>query len=350
MGMFAQGIPLGDFAPDPRGQYYPEPPMQALDPIFTTRPNVPPMRRAPMRPGIFSPPNGLPEGPPQSAIAQGPMATQGMVPQGVPPAPRAGMFANPGNVFGPDGMAGINHALQRNSALRQQSHAKRQDTLRNVVGAISNGINGWLAAGGNPAGLEGLRATHEAMMARQQEAARIAEQQAALEAKRLEPTQVGDSLVQIDPMTGEYSTLFRDPQPFEAYAASLGHEPGTPEYIDDIKNYRLGAWSDPAVDARLAVQAPRLAVTTRGQDLSHGDRVRGQDLTHGDRVAGHAVSRENNIRSNATRRGAASYSHVPTGRRGGSSAAPVRVSSVEEARKLAPGTVFLTPDGKTKVR
>jgi hypothetical protein len=32
------------------------------------------------------------------------------------------------------------------------------------------------------------------------------------------------------------------------------------------------------------------------------------------------------------------------------SSAPVRVQSVDEARKLAPGTVFITPDGRRKVR
>jgi hypothetical protein len=334
--------------------------MQALDPIFTTRPNMPPMGRRPMPRGIFSPPAVASQGQiPQGAQPSETQMPGSHIPPLAPSRAPAGMFANPASVLGPDGMADINRSLQQNAALGQRKHAKHQETLRNVVGAISNGINGWLAAGGNPAGIEGLRATHEAMMAKQQEAARLAEQSQALEAKRLLPTQVGDSLVQIDPVTGEYSTLFRDPQPFEAYAASLGLQPGTPEYMDEVKNYRLGAWNDDAVAAKAGLEGVRFGYRDTLQDHRYDhmgdlqdDRLavtrRGQNLAHSDRVAGHVVSRENSIRSNDTRRGAASYSHVPT--RGGSSAAPVRVSSVEEARKLKPGTVFLTPDGKTKVR
>jgi hypothetical protein len=342
--MFA--TPLGA---DPRGQYYPERPMQAVDPVFTTRLNMPSPG-----PGPVSPSRGMPEGLPQGAMAHG--APQGMVPQAMP-AQRGGMFANPASVLGPDGMAGINQSLQQNAALGQQRKERRQHGREQAGMIISNAIYGWLAAGGNPAGLEGLRANHEMMMARSQEAARMAQQQAELEAKRLAPTQVGDSLVQIDPATGQYSTLFRDPQPFEAYAASLGLQPGTPEYMDEVKNYRLGAWNDDAVAAKAGLEGVRFGYRDTLQDHRYDhmgdlqdDRLavtrRGQDLTHRDRVAGHAVSRDNSIRSNATTRGSASYSHAP--RR--SSAAPVRVSSIEEARKLAPGTVFLTPDGKTKVR
>lgn len=162
-----------------------------------------------------------------------------------------------------------------------------------------------------------------------------------LEAERLEaerearqPHQVGDSFVKLNPATGQYETLFRDPQPFEAYAQSLGLVPGSPEYVNAVENYRLGPWSDAAVQAKTGLTGyrydrmgglqedrqdhsvgmqedrqvhsdsqldQRLSVTRRGQDLSHGDRVRGQDISRNNNIRSTDTSRDNNIRSNDTR-------------------------------------------------
>lgn len=107
--------------------------------------------------------------------------------------------------------------------------------------AIAAGLAGWSAARGNPAGQMAMQSILRM---------REAQQEAAL--RNQMPQQVGGSLVQYNPQSGGYDTLFRDPEPFENYAASLNLQPGTPEYMDAIRNYRLGSWSDDAVAARMA--------------------------------------------------------------------------------------------------
>lgn len=51
-----------------------------------------------------------------------------------------------------------------------------------------------------------------------------------------------------------------------------------------------------------------------------------------------------------TRAAMASHGGTASGNSGGGGTAPVRVNSPQEALKLAPGTVFMTPDGRLKVR
>lgn len=112
---------------------------------------------------------------------------------------------------------------------------------------------------------------------------------------------VGDSLGYLDPQAQSYKPFYTSPQPFEQYASAMGYQPGTPDYQRAVQDYRLGAWSAPAVDAKRDLEAvrygyrdelqdDRLAVTRRGQDIRSADVHRGQD-----------ISRGNNIRSNATR-------------------------------------------------
>jgi hypothetical protein len=98
---------------------------------------------------------------------------------------------------------------------------------------------------------------------------------------------------------------------------------------------------------RIADRAGRRALTARGQNLTDArgrygigvasaDRQRGQDLSSGDRRRGQDMT-DRRVRETGGRRTGAAGG-IPT------------VSSVAEARKLPPGTVFRTPDGKTKVR
>jgi hypothetical protein len=257
-----------------------------------------------------------------------------------------GMFAAGPRPQLPDIAGQLNQSLVDQTAKADAHTAHRKKVMGDVAGAIAAGLNGYLAAMGNPAGIEGLRSMHEQQMAKQQEAAQLEQ----LRAKSYLPQQVGDSLIQLDP-SGGYQTLFRDPQPFEAYAASLGYQPGTPEYQDAVENYRLGAWSDPAVAAKTALTGyrydrsdaqlgRRLATTERGQDLTHGDRVRGQDLTHGDRIRGQNLthgdrqatirqSDTNSQRTADTQRGAYSYTHG--GKRGAG---------------VSDGPIAVGPDGK----
>jgi hypothetical protein len=44
------------------------------------------------------------------------------------------------------------------------------------------------------------------------------------------------------------------------------------------------------------------------------------------------------------------YNDYRTAKKRGGGSAPVRVNSVAEARALAPGTLFITPDGTVKRR
>ena len=281
-----------------------------------------PANRPPFMPGLdpsidtsglsLAPFNAPPLGessPTGATIKMGPRA-------GMPRRPSTGMFASrPSPAAGAiPGMDDINQALAANTALGQQKKDHRNKVLGDVAGGVAAAINGYLAAMGNPAGVEGLRNMHEMQMQRQKDAAQLAEEQAKLSSPRIE--QVGDSLGYLDPSAGTFSPIFRDPQPFEAYATSLGYQPGTPEYLQAIEDYRAGTYGDAGVQGRLAVQAPRLDVTTRGQDLTHGDRQegfdvrrRGQDLTHSDRVRGQDISRGNSVRSAETARGSYSYSH-----------------------------------------
>lgn len=189
------------------------------------------------------------------------------------------------------------------------------------------------------------------------------------------PQQVGSSMIVPDGRGG-YKTLFRDPSTPEAYALAQGHEPGTAEYATAVQQYRLGAWSDEAVEAKTGFAGyrydrmgnlqddrqghasgmqddrqqhsdgqfgRRLDVTRRGQDIGRDNNIRstGQSDTNNQRSTD--VSRGNNVRSNETRL------QTARGRRDGAGTA-VRVKTLEQARRLRPGTLFQTPDGRIKVR
>lgn len=164
-----------------------------------------------------------------------------------------------------------------------------------------------MAAGGHPE--LGMQFIESQQKARQDEADRQLEV-SKLYAQQHGPREVGHSLIQQGD-DGKYQTLFSEPEPFESYASAQGLKPGSPEYADAVKNYRLGSWSDDAVAAKTGlmgtrfgyqsdVQDDRLATsrrntdvrvnastansirttgaTTRGQDLSHQDRQRGQNM------------------------------------------------------------------------
>jgi hypothetical protein len=174
---------------------------------------------------------------------------------------------------------------------------------------LANGVVGFAAGMGNPGGLAALNALNDAKAEREERRARLAE----LGAKRFEPMQLGSSIIQ-RMADGSYQTLFTappQPEPFEVYAQSRGFTPGTPEYADEVQNYRLGAWSDPAMEAKSELegiryghrddlQDQRLAVTRRGQDVRASNTRRGQDLTDA------RVRRSQNM-TDARVRGSAGY-------------------------------------------
>jgi len=145
---------------------------------------------------------------------------------------------------------------------------------------------------------------------------------AKLEADRQEKLaprieQVGSALGYLnpDPANPGFTPFYRQPQPFESYAEAQGFKPGSPEYASAVQNYRLGSWSDPAMENRERLAGVNYGYRDELQDQRLGVTRRGQDLAHADRGAARAVSRDNSVRSSDTRRGAYSYSH-PTGRGG----------------------------------
>ena len=179
------------------------------------------------------------------------------------------------------------------------------------------------------------------------------------DALRPRPEQVGNTIGMFDPGGLSFNPIFTAPSPPEQYASALGHKPGTPEFAQAVQDYRLGTYSDPAMQNRLtledvryqnrdALQDQRLGVTRRGQDLTHRDRqdtIRQSDTNNRRSTS---TSRENNIRSTDTSREnntANNRTRFQTSRKP-PRGAPVKVSTPEEARKLDPGTFFETPDGR----
>ena len=258
--------------------------------------------------------------------------------------PPQGMFAShvPQGPL-PDMMRPINDALAENQVLGDQRKAKRKKTLHNVGQAVAAGLNGYLAAMGNQAGILGLQNMHAVKMAEAEQAAKLEMERQKLAMPRIE--QVGDSLGYLDPATGTFSEIYRDPQAFEAYALSQGLQPGTPEYREAIENYRLGAWSDPAMENRInlegvrfghrgelqadryermgELQDERLETSRRNTDVRAGvsreNNIRTTGTSRDNNIRSTNTSRDNSVRSNETRRGAHSYQNGGRRGRGGGS-------------------------------
>lgn len=201
--------------------------------------------------------------------------------------------------------------------------------------AIAAGINGYLAARGNPVAQMNLQQMYRLREAQMENAQRMRE----LQAKRYEPMSVGGSLVQLGE-DGQYKTLYDAPQAFEKYATALGYEPGTPEYRAAVQDYRLGSWSDPAMEAKRTLEGIRYGYRDDLQDQRLDVTRRGQDLNHQDRQASIAQSNTNNLRSTGvsrsnaqlraqTQRGAYSYSN------GGKGSG--------KANSIADGTIISNP-------
>lgn len=159
---------------------------------------------------------------------------------------------------------------------------------------------------------------------------------AELEAKRQERLhpqleQVGNTLGMFDPGAASFNPIFTAPQPWELYAKALGHEPGTDGYRQAIEDYRAGTWGDEGVAGRLAVQAPRLAVSRenniRSTSTSRDNNIRSTGTSRDNSIRSTSQSNRNSQRAAETARGAHSYRFGGSrgGRRGGDG--PVAVGS-----------------------
>lgn len=114
--------------------------------------------------------------------------------------------------------------------------------LAGIVGDGLLGLNG-------QAGVYG-----PAMWKRRQDEAnhaqRLAEMREQNRMKLAEPdyATINNRRVKIDPTTGESQVLYTAPQDFDDYAASLGAEPGTPEYVRLVQDYVLRGSGPTATD------------------------------------------------------------------------------------------------------
>lgn len=79
---------------------------------------------------------------------------------------------------------------------------------------------------------------------------RIAQMREQTRLKMSEPdyATVNNRRVRIDPTTGQADVLYQAPQDFEDYAAALGAEPGTPEYMRLAQDYVLKGSGPTATD------------------------------------------------------------------------------------------------------
>ena len=197
---------------------------------------------------------------------------------------------------------------------------------RMLAGIVGDGL---LGAAGQP----GVYGPWKREQAKQQSEQQFELAKALMQNKL--PKTVGNSLVQ-QGEDGQYHSVYSDPEPFESFAAAQGYTPGTPEYAQAVKNYRLGAWSSDAVGAKedLAgnrfgyqseLQDARLANSRRNTDVRVGATMRGQDFSHHDRQRGqdmHAATTQHGQDLTDSRvRGSAAYQGRGGRGRGGSSAA-----------------------------
>lgn len=140
---------------------------------------------------------------------------------------------------------------------------------RMLAGIIGDGL---LGAAGQP-GVYG-----PAMFKRRQDemnhAQRLAEMREQARIKAAEPdyATVNNRRVRIDPTTGQADVLYQAPQDFEDYAASLGAEPGSPEYDRLVQDYVLRSAGPTATDFNLQEEENRQDNRVSLEGVRQGNR------------------------------------------------------------------------------
>jgi hypothetical protein len=95
------------------------------------------------------------------------------------------------------------------------------------------------------------------MRQEQQNRVALEQEQARLKASAPDISTINNRRVKIDPTTGEAQVLYTAPQDFDDYAASLGAEPGSPEYKRLVQDYVLRSAGPTATDFNLEEEAVR---------------------------------------------------------------------------------------------
>jgi len=249
-----------------------------------------------------------------------------------------------------------------------------------ILGGLGEVALEWSAAAGNPVSMMTLQQRAADHNAQRQFQTWTAEQnyrrQQELDDRNYEDNQKpryfqsapGVDYNRYDPGTNQTTNLYQSPTAAQDYAASFG-APGTPEYLNALQTFQLKQWSAPALQAKEQLDDYRTGnridlkgVPTYANLHPHAPAARPQrPPTTSNVVAGILQKGSSgqplnpqeqqifNSYVNGRYRGRGNGGGIPLAG-GAPSQAPVRVSTPDEARRLPPGTLFQTPDGRTKVR
>ena len=181
--------------------------------------------------------------------------TPPMVGDTLPPAPpmRGGPLGAslPPGMFGNLGGAGLpatsDKIGNRGAPLPMDANGngKKGFDWRMLAGVLGDGLLG--AVGQAPIYAQNMWRLRQQQAEHQDRLAQMREQ-TRLKLSEPEYRSVNNRLVRFTPGTGESDVVFTAPQDFEDYAATLGAEPGTPEYDRLVQDYVLRGSGPTATD------------------------------------------------------------------------------------------------------
>ena len=276
-----------------------------------------------MQSGMTAPPlggvnrqmGGAPTLPGVSSQLRGPLAPAaqgaGYQPNGKPLPPPFGPGSHQVLTDAPLGFANAPSPLESDASLgvlsdtlpsmRLEPVKPKRNILGPLLGIAGDALRGY--AGQSPIFTPYMMQQRELEAEDNRFAKRLKAEQDERRARMRDPRieQVGNTVGWLDPAAGTYNPIFTAPSPAEQYALARGFEPGTAEYQQEVETYRLGSWSDPALEAKESLEGTRYGfrdrlqddrlatsrrntdvragVTRRGQDMRSGDTQRGQNLT-----------------------------------------------------------------------
>lgn len=252
---------------------------------------------------------------------------------------------------------------------------------RKIAGVLGDGLLDLAAANGDPMATMNLRqraaqqdAQRQLAVWQQQEATR---RQQDLEDRNYEDNQKpryfqsapGTDYNKFDPASGQVTSIYQSPTAAQDYASNFGN-PGSEGYARAMQDFVLKSWSPTAIQGRQTLDdyrtrnrievkgAPSFAnlhpkpAAPRAPHAPTTSNVVATILSKG--ASGQQLNSQEqqifNSYVNGRYRGRSGSSGIPLAGSAGGGSAPIRVNTPDEARKLPPGTVFMTPDGRTKVR
>ena len=167
-----------------------------------------------------------------------------------------GFFGRPGTK---DAMGQIGDYLLESNDMQPIYGPRKAERERRMIGdklaqylGTDDPVLGEIARIHPEAGMAMLKMRQE-----QQNKLALEQEQARLKASQPDISTINNRRVKIDPTTGEAQVLYTAPQDFDDYAASLGAEPGTPEYQRLVQDYVLRSAGPTATDYNLEEEGVR---------------------------------------------------------------------------------------------